>query len=102
MNDETPESEVLEPEILEAEWDLGQVNALFDDLRRGAIIHHVQVRSTSGHGLGDQAVTLDQSQELLARGEAKAIQIRYEFDQKTWCDTLMVGPESIRVIRTQS
>lgn len=96
MNDETPESEVLE-----AEWDLEKVNALFDDLRQGAIVDHVQVRSTPGDGPNDCAVTLDQSQEMLAAGEAKAIQIRYRFDEQTWCDTLMVGPESIRVIRTK-
>jgi len=101
-------NETSDPEILEAEWDYEQVDALFDDLDNGAEIQHVQVRSASSDGPAnqpsqrDQAVTLREAQSLLKRGDAKAIQIRYAFDNESWCDTLMIGPNTIRIIRTRN
>ena len=93
-------SETSEPTILEAEWDLEQVDALFDDLQQGAEIQHVQVRCISDGRPVDRSVTLRESQELIHRGTAKAIQIRYRFDEQSWCDTLMVRPSTVRIIRT--
>jgi hypothetical protein len=87
------------PEVLETEWDFEQVNALFDDLQQAAQIDHVQVRTASGDGPNDRAVTLRDAYTLLNSRDAKAIQIRYRFGGQTWCDTLMVGRESVRIIR---
>lgn len=92
----------IEPEILEAQWDRQQVAALFHDLQQGdlqhrVVIQHVQVRSS----LGDRSMPLAEAQTLFAQGDAKAIQIRYQFDGQLWCDTLMVEPETTKVIRTQ-
>jgi hypothetical protein len=91
---------------LEAEWDREKVNTLFDDLLRAeelrhAQIHHVQVRTSASPSLQDCQTTLGEARRLLDTGEARAIQIRYTFDQENWCDTLMVLPESIRVVRTR-
>lgn len=88
------------PEIFQADWNREQVAALFDDLERGAIVKHVQVRTPSGAGLQDAAVTLRQAQELLDAGAAQAIQIHYDFEGRTWCDTLLASPDSVRIIRT--
>jgi len=91
---------------LEAEWDREQVNALFDDLQgaaelQQAEIHHVQVRTSAPNSPKDHQTTLGEARQLLASGEARAIQIRYTFNGETWCDTLMVFPELIRIIRTR-
>jgi len=99
MNDFPETSE--QPELLEAEWDHAQVDALFDDLQQGAKIHHVQVRKTAQGRPQDCQTTLDEARTLLHLGAAKAIQIRYTFDDQNWCDTLMVLPQSIRIIRTR-
>jgi hypothetical protein len=89
------------PEVLEAYWDRDQVNALFADLEQGAEVRQVQVRTTSGdHPLEDSAVTLQQARQLLDDSRTKAIQIYYEYDSKTWCDTLMVLPDTIHIVRT--
>lgn len=95
------------PPPLEAEWDREQVNALFDDLQRAeetkqAEIHHLQVRTSSPSTPKDYQTTLQDARRLLETGEARAIQIRYTFDGELWCDTLMVFPESIRIIRTRA
>ena len=99
MND-SPETTEF-PEILEAHWELEQVDNLFEDLQQGADVQHVQVRTASDEGTKDRTVTLDRAHELLRNGEAKAIQVRYEFDEKVWCDTLMVGAADVRIIRTR-
>lgn len=89
------------PEIFEAHWDREQVKDLFNELRSGAEVIHVQVRTMSANGLENHAVTLDQAQQLLDDGGAKMIQIRYHFEGQGWCDTLMVMPQEIRIIRTR-
>ena len=108
MNDETIHPDASHPEVLEAQWDHEQVNALFRDLDQGAKILHVQVRATSSNGpkdglkaSPDRAVTLSEAHQLFQDGVTKAIQIRYEFGGQTWCDTLMVEPETVKIIRTE-
>ena len=89
------------PEVLEANWDRDRVAALFTDLQRGAEVRHVQVRSTSGNNRSeDSTVTLEQARELLDDNLAKAIQIYYEYDGKSWCDTLMPSHDTIHILRT--
>ncbi len=89
------------PEILEAHWDREQVVQLFHDLSEGANVQHVQVRTVSDSRSQDQAVTLLEAKELLEKDEARAIQIRYDFDGQNWCDTLMVKPDEVHIIRTR-
>jgi hypothetical protein len=101
MINETTAAEIL-PEILEAEWDHGQVMALFDDLSRGAEVSHVQVRSNNSNRPQDQRATLDEASEMFRDRAAKAIQIQYRFDGQAWCDTLMVGEHTTKIIRTRS
>lgn len=87
------------PDVLEATWDRETIDAFFSDLEQGAVVKHVQVRAT-GVGPRDAAVTLQQAKQLLDDGAAQAIQIHYEFDGQAWCDTLIVSPTNVRVIRT--
>lgn len=98
---EITEQADINPDILEAHWDMEQVDNLFEDLQQGAKVQHVQVRTTSGGATKDLAVTLGEALSLLHRGEAKAIQVRYEFDDQSWCDTLMSDSMDVRIIRTR-
>lgn len=91
---------------LEAEWDREKVGSLFDDLQQAvatkqAEIHHIQVRTSAPGAAKDCQATLEEARRLLESDQARAIQIRYTFAGESWCDTLMVFPESIRVVRTQ-
>ncbi len=88
------------PDVLQAEWDLEQIDALFSDLKAGAEVQHVQVRTATPQQASDHATTLDDAHTLLKAGQAKAIQIRYVFEGGTWCDTLMVEENLVRIIRT--
>ncbi len=85
------------PEILHAEWAKDQVLQLFDDLRDGADVQQVQLKSTNA----DVAVTLAQAKHAFLSGEAQAIQVRYLFENELWCDTIMPGNPTTIIIRNR-
>ena len=90
-----------QPDVLEAYWDRDQVEALFADLKLGAKVTQVQVRTGAvSNRPQDSVMSLDEAREMLHDGVAKAIQIYYEYDGETWCDTLMPLPDTIRIVRT--
>lgn len=87
------------PEVLQAEWPRHQILTYFADLRAGADVDHVQVRSRGPQGIEDRKTTLQQADALFAAGDAQAIQIKYRFDGEAWCDTLLPQADGTKVIR---
>lgn len=85
------------PEILQAEWAKDQVMQLFDDLRDGAAVEHVQLKSIRSDG----SATLAEAKQAFAAGEATAVQIRYVFENEMWCDTIMPGDPTTKIIRNR-
>lgn len=86
-----------EPEILQAEWDREQVLQLFADLAAGAEVQHVQLRTKDA----DSPATLQAAEEAFIRGNAEAVQVRYLFEQEAWCDTIMPGNPTTKIIRNR-
>ncbi|MGI9473665.1 MAG: hypothetical protein ACR2NZ_19135 [Rubripirellula sp.] len=87
-------------EVYHDDWSLEQVGQLFLDLAAGAEVEHVQIRLSADRPSADQRVTLQDASDAFHRGEATAIQIRYRFEGQVWCDTLMVRPTEVRIVRT--
>jgi len=85
------------PEILQAEWSADQVLQLLDDLRDGAEVQHVQLRSTAINA----TVTLADARRSFAAGDAQAIQVRYVYENEMWCDTIMPGDPTTKIIRNR-
>ena len=85
------------PEILQAEWAADQVRQLFADLAAGARVEHVQMRTDDD----DEIVDLVRASEAFSSGLARAIQVRYLFEQEMWCDTIMPGDPTTKIIRTR-
>ncbi|TWU48661.1 hypothetical protein Poly51_45620 [Rubripirellula tenax] len=85
------------PEILQAEWSSDQVMQLFADLSAGAVVQHVQLKSSRSDG----TVTLQNAVSAFAAREAQAIQIRYDFEGESWCDTIMPGDPTTKIIRNR-
>ena len=94
-------NESFEPQLFQSELNPYEVAALFSDLKFGAEVTHVQVKMASGMGAADSKKTLAEAHELLRLGQATAIQIRYIYEQQDWCDTLMVLPHAVRIVRTK-
>jgi hypothetical protein len=74
-----------------------QVLQLFDDLRLGAQVEHVQLRTSNRDGVA----TLGEAQQAFAGGTAQAIQVRYRFEGELWCDTIMPSDPTTKIIRTR-
>jgi hypothetical protein len=85
------------PEILQAEWAKDQVMQLFEDLAAGADVQHVQMRSRQS----DATVTLAEAAAAFDAGESQAIQVRYIFENEMWCDTIMPGDPTTKIIRNR-
>ncbi len=85
------------PEILQAEWAKDQVIALFADLNAGAQVSHVQLRTDSS----DATVSLADAEASFATDQARAIQVRYRFEDETWSDTIIPGDPTTKIIRTR-
>ncbi|WP_182866874.1 hypothetical protein [Stieleria mannarensis] len=91
----TPEEPL--PEILQAEWASDQIMALFADLDAGTEIQHVQLRTDSD----DAAVTLADAEAAFVQGTARAIQVRYRFEDELWSDTILPGDPTTKIIRSR-
>ncbi len=85
------------PEVLHAEWSFDQLLQLFADLAAGATVQHVQLRTETFDG----TVTLAEARDAFFDGDARAIQVRYRFESETWCDTIMPGDPTTKIIRTR-
>ena len=85
------------PEILQAEWAKDQVMQLFADLAAGAEIQHVQLKSSTS----DATVSLATAEAAYAADQARVIQVRYFFEGELWCDTIMPGNPTTKIIRNR-
>ncbi|EMI53967.1 hypothetical protein [Rhodopirellula sallentina] len=85
------------PEILQAEWAKDQVMQLFADLSEGADVQHVQLKSSKT----DATVSLADAARSFAENDAQAIQVRYLFEGEMWCDTIMPGDPTTKIIRNR-
>lgn len=84
-------------EILEAEWARDQVLQLFADLAAGTGVQLVQLRTPQA----DATVPLAEAEAAFASNRAEAVQIRYLFEGESWCDTIMPGDPTTKIIRTR-
>lgn len=96
MTDDQPnEAIVLHEGMLDAE----RLAELFADLAEYAEITDVLLKGGAVQYAGEQAVTLAEAHAQLAAGAVRGAQIRYRFDGRAWCDTLLHGPTGLRVVR---
>ena len=119
MTADTPANHDLPP-VYRGELTSVDVETLFADLAACAEVQHVQVRlnrdpSRDPQGADDGVqrlpgktassqprlgLALAEAKQLLANGCAHMIQIRYQHECKSWCDTLLAQPSGVvRLIR---
>jgi hypothetical protein len=73
------------------------LDQLFADLAACARVHSVQPR-TAPHA-PPVALTLDQARSGLHGGHLRAVQVRYTYENKAWCDTLIAQADGVRLVR---
>ena len=88
-------------ELLQAKCDSEGLERLFSDLRGLATVKLVRVRGAE-RGRSHDEVGLSEASALLARGEARAVQIRYRYDGDEFIDTIWPEGSGYRVVRVRA
>jgi hypothetical protein len=85
--------------MTDAVLDPAEVAALFRDYRALAGSMQIQLRNAPGLVLPHPSPTLDDAESLLLSGSIRGMQLRYQFNGRNWCDTLMPIPLGVRLVR---
>ncbi len=87
------------PELSEGLLDAAGLEALFADI--AACTEGLEVRLKGAAGCRAEAgtSTLTEARDALLSGRARGAQLRYWWAGQAWIDTLIRGPEGLRICR---
>ena len=87
------------PELQEGLLWSSEVQAFFSDLAARAEV--IGIVTKGGEMIRAEAgpITLEQAQASLASRTVHGVQVRYLFEGREWCDTLLWVGEQVRLIR---
>ncbi len=88
------------PPMHEATLNKEDVSSLFADIGKHALHITLIARRTSGDK-NDQSGQLAAACEQLLHGSVSRVQIRYEWENTKWIDTLERKPDGFRLVRIQ-
>jgi len=90
------------PPMQDALLDEQTLAALVRDLNECAEIDDVMLKGDNRFVPGaQQNVSLDEAVLKLHSGEVHGVQVRYRFEGRSWCDTLMSTGDGVRLIRIE-
>lgn len=75
------------------------VEQLFRDLAQCAVVSHITVRTGPRQHSPHDGISLEQARAMLLSGDAQGVQLRYQFQGETYCDTLMRAVDGVRLVR---
>ena len=87
------------PPLQQTLLDVATTDALFRDLGACTRIHAVIPKYTDRRHTGSETISLETARTRLAAGLLLGVQIRYDYDNHTWCDTLIRRPNGITLVR---
>ena len=85
------------PPLQTAILDAATVEQLFADLQSCTRIRSVVPRT--GPQASPRSISLSEAQAGLLDHTYRGVQIRYTFEGKDWCDTLVPQPQGLRLVR---
>lgn len=88
------------PPMHEALLDRKEVTALFSDLEQHAGAVQLIARGAAGKS-SDQSAQLSLACDQLLSGNVRKLQIRYQWQNAKWIDTLEQRPDGYRLVRIQ-
>ena len=86
-------------EVLQAQLNADQLEALFADYRGSTRVLSVRSKSPGERRAGDEPWTIDDALHSLRSAAPASFQIRYEFEGAVWSDTLSPTAAGARLIR---
>lgn len=88
------------PPLQQALLDHETLSALFSDLAACTRVLSVLVRAPGADRGGEpDTLPLEAARDGLMGGRLRSVQIRYAYEQATWCDTLIAAPGGARIVR---
>ena len=87
------------PELNRAVLDWPTVEALFNDVRTMTQLVEVIAKTGARQRVEDQSLTIDDALTLLRDRAVTGVQLRYQFQNAQWWDTLMWRGEQIQLVR---
>ena len=87
------------PELHDALLGTEELSALLRDYRACTKIGQILIKPGPGYVPCNSDPTLEQVEELLRTRSVRGVQIRYQFEHGTWCDTLLPLDAGIRLVR---
>ena len=87
------------PDVQQAVLDADTLDALFRDLAQCTQILAVVPKTAAAGMVAERSLSLDDARAGLTSGAFRGVQVRYRYDRQEWCDTLMVTPAGVRLVR---
>jgi hypothetical protein len=87
------------PPLQQTLLDVATTDALFRDLGACTRIHAVIPKYTDRRHTEAETISLETARTRLAAGLLLGVQIRYGYDDHTWCDTLIRRPNGLTLVR---
>jgi len=101
-NDPGHEPPVELAELQDETIDDAILQRLFEDLDALAEIHAVHVKGAPRRRAQEQPVELREAFELLRAGRIRGAQVLYEYDGRSWCDTIIRQRDGHRLTRIEA
>jgi ferredoxin-type protein NapG len=95
-------TEIELPELTEAELDDDALCTLFRDLGAAAEIDDIRCKQAPDRRAGASRISLEEALAWLLEGRVRGAQVRYRYDGKAWCDTILATPTGHRVVRIEA
>jgi hypothetical protein len=87
------------PTIWDKILDSATLDQYFKDLAAHAEMISVQEKQSPTEYVHENTMDLSVAREKVMSGNARAVQIRYRFDEQEWCDTLIRKASGVKLIR---
>ncbi len=87
------------PELWQGYLDHQQLQQYVDDLDSHAAIFSIQIKQSPHQMVASEPANLKASVAGVEAGEMFAVQLRYGYQGREWCDTLMKQGNTTRLIR---
>ena len=89
------------PTIWDKLLDPATLDQYFNDLATHAEIIHIKEKQSPTEYVHENTMDLSVALEKVMSGDARAVQIRYRFEEQAWCDTLMHHASGVKLVRMQ-
>ena len=87
-------------DLQNAVLDDATIDQLFDDITSLTTVIAVIPKTAERGYVAPESMSLDEGRQLLSNRTARGIQIRYQYQQQEWWDTLMILPDGmVRLVR---